>query len=355
MPKHLTLKLSLIYGLGLSGLVGYNLADTFLIAHTSGSVATTEEDFDFDDTTTTSTTTQEETSSTTTTEETSSSSGRSHSHHKTDDEETSSSTVTEDTSSTEVTDTTTSETKVTFTKSTKEIDGDDVTYYLADVQLKKLSDLRTRVALDSSGNYGSNITESFSELISDASTASRYTPLVAISGDFCFWKSRSGYVIRNGATYRTDQRSDTDVNNFAIFKDGSTLSYAEDDYTFNEINSMNNGCYQNWCFGPSLIKDGKIAVSTTEEIDGQSMSNNQRTAIGFAGSNHFYFLSTTVDGSRQKGTGFSLYNLAEVLLDNGCTEAYNLDGGGSASFYYGGKTYVSPNRELGDIIYVINS
>jgi hypothetical protein len=245
MPKHLALKLSLIYGLGLSGLVGYNLADTFLIAHTSGTVATTEEDFDFDDTTTTSsTTTKEETSSTTTTEETSSS-GKSHSHHKTDDEETSSSTVTEDTSSTEVTDTTTSETKVTFTKSTKEIDGDDVTYYLADIQLKKLSDLRTRVALDSSGNYGSNITESFSELISDATSASGYTHLVAISGDFCFWKSRSGYVIRNGATYRTDQRSDTDVNNFAIFKDGSTMSYSEDDYTFNEINSMNNGCYQN--------------------------------------------------------------------------------------------------------------
>lgn len=337
MPKnkHPAVLVSLTYGILLAGLVGYNVADTFLIEHADTTVSDTSEDFSFDDTDSTSTTTSTDTSDST----------------STNDTDTSSSTTTDTTEETS----TYSETTVTMTKGTKTIDGHSVTYYLTEVKLKKLSDLRTKLATNSSGSVGSNITQSFTSLISDATDDAGTTPLVAISGDYCYWKSRKGYVVRNGATYRTTQRSDTENEDFAIFKDGTVATYLETDYSASDLADMNNGCYQNWCFGPALISNGSIAVTTTEEITGQSSGANQRSAIGYAGTNHFFFLTTEIYGDRSSGSGFSLYQLASVLQDAGCTYAYNLDGGGTASLYYDSSVVVTPNRKLGDIIYVINS
>ena len=123
------------------------------------------------------------------------------------------------------------------------------------------------------------------------------------------------------------------------------------------LEEMNNGCYQNWCFGPTLLDNGIIAVEEDEEIDGRSKSDNQRTALGYVGTNHFYFLTTEVSGGRnsKSSSSFSLYDLAKFFQELGCTYAYNLDGGGSVSMYADGKYPIEANRKLGDIIYVVNA
>jgi len=87
--------------------------------------------------------------------------------------------------------------------------------------------------------------------------------------------------------------------------------------------------------GPVLIRDGKI-----REFTGQQ-PRHPRTAIGW---NDECFFLLVVDG-RQIGLsiGMSFPELAEFMLKLGCTEAMNLDGGGSSTLWLDGKIMNSPS------------
>jgi hypothetical protein len=87
--------------------------------------------------------------------------------------------------------------------------------------------------------------------------------------------------------------------------------------------------------GPVLIKDGKIREFTGYQ------PRHPRTAIGW-NKEHFFLL--VVDG-RQIGLsiGMSFPELAEFMLKLGCTEAMNLDGGGSSTLWLDGKIMNSPS------------
>ncbi|MEN6460715.1 MAG: phosphodiester glycosidase family protein, partial [Syntrophomonas sp.] len=85
-------------------------------------------------------------------------------------------------------------------------------------------------------------------------------------------------------------------------------------------------------------------------------NSNPRTGIGMIAPNHYVFI--VVDG-RADGysKGMTLSQFAEVFADLGCTEAYNLDGGGSSTMYFMGDLINNPlgkNQERGtsDIIYI---
>jgi len=86
--------------------------------------------------------------------------------------------------------------------------------------------------------------------------------------------------------------------------------------------------------GPMLVRAGKpVAFSG-------SQPRHPRTALGW--SDKFYFL-LVVDG-RQSGlsVGMSLPELADYLVKIGCTDAMNLDGGGSSTFWVRGQVMNSP-------------
>ncbi len=87
--------------------------------------------------------------------------------------------------------------------------------------------------------------------------------------------------------------------------------------------------------GPILIRDAKV-----RQFSGYQ-PRHPRTAIGF---NDMYFFLLVVDG-RQKdmSIGMTLPELADFMLDLGCTEAMNLDGGGSSTFWLDGKIMNSPS------------
>ena len=87
--------------------------------------------------------------------------------------------------------------------------------------------------------------------------------------------------------------------------------------------------------GPALIKDAKVREFTRYQ------PRHPRTAIGW-NKEHFFML--VVDG-RQIGLsiGMSYPQLAEFMLKLGCTEAMNLDGGGSSTFWLDGKIMNSPS------------
>jgi hypothetical protein len=82
--------------------------------------------------------------------------------------------------------------------------------------------------------------------------------------------------------------------------------------------------------GPVLIKNGKINVSDTQEgFGGSHLVRHPRTAIGYM--NDSTLVMMVVDGRQVASVGVTLTELAEIMLNVGCYEAVNLDGGGSSA------------------------
>jgi exopolysaccharide biosynthesis protein len=80
-----------------------------------------------------------------------------------------------------------------------------------------------------------------------------------------------------------------------------------------------------------------------------------RTALGF---NSRYLLLVEVDGRQKElSMGMSFAELARLMKSLGCTEAMNLDGGGSSTFWLDGKVMNSPSdkheRSLANGIFVV--
>lgn len=96
--------------------------------------------------------------------------------------------------------------------------------------------------------------------------------------------------------------------------------------------------------GPVLVQNGRIQRIHPPSKDAYEFSSmlerHPRTAIGW---NPEYFFLVEVDG-RQPGlsVGMTLDELAAYMAGLGCTDALNLDGGGSATLWAGGRLRNSP-------------
>lgn len=101
--------------------------------------------------------------------------------------------------------------------------------------------------------------------------------------------------------------------------------------------------------GPVLIQNGKVDVSNNEErmFIGKAIDDKHpRTAMGYTADGKLIIL--VVQG-RMPGIaeGASLTQLAKLLLDLGCVEALNLDGGGSSCMLVNGKETIKPSDKEG--------
>jgi len=93
---------------------------------------------------------------------------------------------------------------------------------------------------------------------------------------------------------------------------------------------------------PLLVTSGQIEAALAHgKADSSHTTRNPRTAVGF---NDHYFFLVEVDG-RQKtlSLGMTFAELAAFMRQIGCSEAMNLDGGGSSTFWLGGKIMNSPS------------
>lgn len=116
------------------------------------------------------------------------------------------------------------------------------------------------------------------------------------------------------------------------------------------------GAKEVFSFGPSLLVDGEITVSPTDEV-GMAKTSNPRTAFGMIEPLHY--LAVVSDGRTEESAGLSLYQLAQVMQEAGCRLAYNLDGGGSSTMWFHGEVVNNPTsgrkigeRRVSDIVYL---
>jgi len=243
----------------------------------------------------------------------------------------------------QVTDTSYSDGNISVTLTEKTVEETQV--YMADITLSSSDYLKTALAQNS---YGTNVTAKTSV------TAAANNAILAVNGDY-YGANSSGYVIRNGVVYRDSVREDASNGDLAIYKDGSFKIIYENQISADQL--VKDGVVNLLTFGPSLVENGEISVSTNAEV-GQAMASNPRTAIGIIDENHYIIIVS--DGRTSESKGLSLYQMAEVMKSYGVKTAYNLDGGGSSTLYFNGQVINKPTtggskiseRAVSDIVYI---
>ena len=221
---------------------------------------------------------------------------------------------------------------------------DGMTYFVCDIRLSDVSQLRTAFAGD---DFRSGIYEAVSDI------ADRYSPVLAINADFCRYH-RDGVIIRNGEVLR--RQNITKHHLLVVDKDGN-LS-AQTDRTGKQglvANKLEQAeTWQTFEFGPVLVKDGQAAeLPRSFYINCNDGYYEPRTAIGQKGPLHYVVI--VVDGRRDGySTGASIPQLQQLFLDEGVDFAFNLDGGGSTTLYFLGEVINMPSggkeRSVSDVI-----
>lgn len=148
-----------------------------------------------------------------------------------------------------------------------------------------------------------------------------YNAVVGINADFYDMSSGApqGALVMEGVEYH----GVASENFFAILKDGTPVIGSPSDYATykDQIQEAVGGSI-------FLIKDGKIAVSTSSDYYNNRAS---RTCVGITADGKVIMM--VLDGRQEPfSAGGSAEEVAQIMLEAGCVTAINLDGGGSTTF-----------------------
>lgn len=221
-----------------------------------------------------------------------------------------------------------------------------VTYFVADVVLSDVTTLQSAFAKN---KFGTNIIEKVTAI------AENNNAVFAINGDYYGFRT-DGILIRNGIVYRNNPAR----IGLAIYTDGSMRVY--DETQTNAEALLAEGVWNTLSFGPALIEDSVVRTDFQGTWVDTNFGNrtieraNPRTGIGLIDENHFVFI--VADGRSQGySRGLTLAEFTTIFAELGCTEAYNLDGGGSSAMYFMGGLVNHPlgrdkERGTSDILFI---
>jgi exopolysaccharide biosynthesis protein len=224
---------------------------------------------------------------------------------------------------------------ITITKASMGSGSDKVTYFVIDIKLTSAKDLRAGLADNAAG-------AAFTSEIAAANNA-----VFAINGDY-FRDRTDGIVIRNGVVYR-DKPARMGA---ALYADGTLKVYDETKTSAAQL--VAGGVWHTFSFGPVLLVNGAVPVpdvlGSYEVVPNPQypiQGSHPRTGIGLIGPNHFVLID--VDG-RHPGysRGATLEEFAQMFKRLGCTTAYNIDGGASATVYFRGNVINQPKNHTAD-------
>lgn len=223
----------------------------------------------------------------------------------------------------------------------------DSTFNVARVKIAHPSQLRTGLA-NEKGTKNNKI----------STMAKNHNAVVAIGGDF-FADAKNGYIVRQYKEFRKSPKSVYDMllvdNNgdfhIVLRSDAEELKALLTSEALTFPNIFN--------FGPALIKDGVLLEAPQYYVDNGNRYNiksksEPRCAIGQLGELEYMFV--VVDGRRKNSDGCSTDELGQWMFEQGCVQAYNLDGGNSALMWFGGENYsdktTKNERTVSDFIYI---
>ena len=117
----------------------------------------------------------------------------------------------------------------------------------------------------------------------------------------------------------------------AIYPDGSLVPYSKgDDITAEAL--LADGVKDTLSFGPILVEDYKYGNAL---YDGHLVVRNPRNSIGMVEPGHYVVI--LCDGRETNSAGLTFRSLADLYMNEGCSVAYNLDGGLTAIIVFMGE------------------
>lgn len=155
-----------------------------------------------------------------------------------------------------------------------------------------------------------------------------------------------GILIKDGVILQDIAITETKYGYFGITADGRYKFYEEGTTASRMIL---DGCTDVVCIFDSLIKNGIHTIQTDERKE-------PRQSIGFKQDNSVVII--TCDGRDDISEGMTYTDLARLHAENGCHNAYILDGGGSASTVVRGikqnesVDYLTVDRKVSSFIYI---
>lgn len=239
------------------------------------------------------------------------------------------------------------------TRDTKKIKKKDriLEYFVADIQASPESPL-IPIMTDANKANPAGVKQVSPDIL-----AKKYQSVFAVSDDMYglrrskkngqYRYSYRGVVIRNGEIMCEKTRNSKknrpwpNLDTLALYADGSMKTCICDAYTPEEY--LEQGAQQVFAFGPILISEGEVNPTV---LDPKYYPYNEpRVAIGMIEPYHYYVI--LVRGRPDsKYAGVHLDWLAQKMLDAGCTEALNLDGGETATMLFMGKVIGSGGDAL---------
>ena len=218
----------------------------------------------------------------------------------------------------------------------------DSDVYIAYVKIATPSQLRTAIAGKKLGDSRTNHTSTISK---------NYNGIVAINGDY-YPKTKAGYIVRMGKTYREKLSSNMDMllidelGDFHLLLHGQQ-SQKEELAAFKSEHEIVNGFF----FGPALVKDGeKLEIPEKYQFD----PHHKNPRAGIAQLGDLTYAMVVVNGRTSGSEGVTLAEFASIMEEIGAEQAYNLDGGNSATLAFNGAVYndkPQDERAVSDIIY----
>ena len=217
---------------------------------------------------------------------------------------------------------------------------DNSVYTLSEIKIAHPTQFRRFLA---GGEFASGAQYMVSEM------AASVNAVVAANGDFYNFRNL-GIIVHDSQLMRMEgEKMDgcmIDGNGDLQFVyAGEMMDQAEVEAYIQE-----HGVRFSLAFGPIMIDDGVIQDVERNYPVGSGYKKNARAALGQLGRLHY--LIATVSAEPPYTQGHSLSVFAENLLELGCENAYNLDGGQSATLVMNDelKNYVY-ERRISDIIY----
>ena len=184
-----------------------------------------------------------------------------------------------------------------------------------------------------------------------ATMGARQNAVVAIGGDN-YKGAKVGYIMRMGREMRKAKAGSRDALFIDANGDFTILKAPSND----EVTAILNGetpIINAFNFGPALVIDGELQAINKKYAVGNIGRAEPRCAIGQLGPLEYMLI--VVDGRGHEGSdGCDGELLAQYMYEQGCVQAYNLDGGNSADMYFNSEIYSHQKksyRAVSDIIY----
>lgn len=197
-------------------------------------------------------------------------------------------------------------------------------YYVADIWMRNINSFRTGFAYGKY-NTGREDGEDFAE---------REHAILAVNGTM-----NTGLVLQNRVMYKgaSTANSPRFKGIMLLYEDGSMKSFNLNHGYLDLEEEQKKGVVHAWHFGPLLIQDGEVAQKFN-----LNDTRHPRIILGYYEPGHYCVVA--VDGRNSKRSiGMNEYEMAQLMLELGCRDALNLDGGTSAIMVFMGKCINRPS------------